>query len=240
MMKDMKKDKTIERAFREYFDGTDAPHCDLTRAKQAVRAGARRTRKRGWLSVLIPALACVLLVCAVSLGVLFGDRLGAPQISAPQDDGAQEPQVYSLASAQAENTTYAQLSAQYADLLGGLSRFAWADNAQADYTLYRLDGDCVLLYARLKYLRGLHYWEADVYLDLTDGALFPEELSRFQALRAEAAERNVSYLSQTDYLNGEYVSEAVLSLPAAQYCLSVMGTDGNAVDFLRALLSEQA
>ena len=241
-MKVMKKDKTIERAFSEYFDGARTPSCDLTQAKRALaEVEKRREKRRGILIRVASSLACFLLVAAVAAGVIFGGVLpGAPSVDAPSDvAGVGEPAYYTLASARAESATYAQLSGEYGGVLGGLSRFETADNAQAEYTLYCREGEQVLLFAHLKYLHGLTFWEADVYFDLTNGQLLPEELQPLEWLRLQSETSGGAWSCSTQLLNGEYVSEAVLLLPEADCYMTVTGNRESAALFLRGLLAEE-
>lgn len=231
-MKEMKKDEKIERAFREYFDGAELPPCDLTQAKAELSLHESK-KKRGLFWKIAPALACFLIVCIVSVNIVL--NRGGTGGEAPA--GAE---YYTLASAQAEYSTYAQLSQKYSAQLRGLSPFEWADNAQAEYTLYAMDGQDVLIRARLKYLHWDLFWEGELYIDLTNGTMFPEELKPFEALQSNGVIEGCSYMYSTEYRNGEYISDAKLALPSADYYITVMGQNENAVFGLLRLLAKNA
>lgn len=225
-----KKDKTIERAFRGYFDGLQPPPCDLTRAKQALPQPGREKR-RGRVLKIAAACAGFLIVFAASASLLFVRRGGIDSSDWPGTT------YYALASAQAAHPTYAQLLKDYGPALSGLAPFEWADNAQADYTLYAAEGEAVLIGVNLKYLRGLFYWEGTLYVDLTGGTRLPEELKPFEELSQSGSVGGRPYTYSTRYLNGEYVSDARLSLPFGDCYMTVMGQDQNAVFFLLRLLA---
>ena len=178
-------------------------------------------------------MACFLIVCIVSVNIVL--NRGGTGGEAPA--GAE---YYTLASAQAEYSTYSQLSQKYSAQLRGLSPFEWADNAQAEYTLYAMDGQDVLIRARLKYLHWDLFWEGELYIDLTNGTMFPEELEPFEALQSNGVIEGCSYMYSTEYRNGEYISDAKFLLPSADYYITVMGQNENAVFGLLRLLAKNA
>lgn len=233
MMKEMKKNETIERAFREYFDGAELPPCDLAQAKAELSHPASRKNRRIFWKIA-PALACFLIVCIVSVNIVL-NRGGAGGEAPPT--GAE---YYTLASAQAEYSTYSQLSQKYSAQMNGLSPFEWADNAQAEYTLYAMDGKDVLIRAHLKYLHGYLFWEGELYIDLTGGTMLPEELEPFDALQRKGVIEGYSYMYSTEYCNGEYISDAKLSLPSADCYMTVMSQSENAVFGLLRRLAKNA
>ena len=236
-MKEMKKDETIERTFREYFDGSEVLRVDLSQAKAEI---SRSPRKKGWgiFWKVAPALACFLIVCVASVGVVLGR--GSMGGDMPTGEAPAGAQYYTLAEAQAEHSTYAQLSQQYGAALRGLSPFEWADNAQADYTLYAVDGENTLIGVRLRYLQGFLFWEGELYIDLTGGAYLPEELEPFADLPGGGAVAGRSYQYSEEYIGGEYVSEAKISLPTADYYMTVTGQNEGAAVFLLQLLAVNA
>ena len=238
-MKEMKKDEKIERAFREYFDGNEAPRCDLTQAKRELAAPKREKNFRGTFLRVASLLACVLFVCVCYVGILFGtiSRNDSVDNDAPQAEDPSETKYYNLSSAQAEYAPYGQISQQYGEMLNALSPFEWADNARAEYTLYAVEGEAVLIGVQLRYLRGTLYWEGELYIDLTDGNLLPEELKSFDDLSVGGSVAGNAYSYSTRYRNGEYISDAKLSLSSADYYMTVMGQNKNAVFFLLRLLA---
>ena len=233
MMKEMKKNETIERAFREYFDGAELPPCDLTQAKAELSHPNSR-KKRGLFWKIAPALACFLIVCIVSVNIMLNS--GSPGSEVPPAG----TEYYTLTSAQAEYSTYSQLSQRYSAQLNGLSPFEWADNAQAEYTLYAMDGKDVLIRAHLKYLYGYLFWEGEVYIDLTSGTMLPEELEPFDALQSKGFVEGYAYRYSTEYRNGEYISDAKLSLPSADFYMTIMSQNGDAVFGILRQLAENA
>lgn len=233
-MKDMKKDEKIERAFREYFDGNEAPVCDLTQAKRALRTEHRR--RGGRIAAIVSAAACSLLVAAVAVGLLLPRfLLDVPSEDAPS--AGDVPQTYSLASAQAEDMGTEPPDGEYGALLAGLSAFSGAQNAAAAYTLYRLDGTQVLLAVHLEYVCGLTRWRADVAFDLTSGELLPEEWQG-KDFSQEGSLSGCSYAYRTDTWNGEPLFNAEIALPQSQCRLTVTGRDEAPLFFLLRLLTE--
>ena len=237
-MKDMKKDEKIERAFREYFDGNEAPVCDLTQAKRALRTEHRR--RGGRIAAIVSAAACSLLVAAVAVGLLLPRfLLDVPSEDAPS--AGDVPQTYSLASAQAQPATYAALEDAYGQFLSGFSRFDAARNASARYTLYEQNGEDVLLSVHVEYVRGLTRWRADVSFDLTEGAMLPEEFIPFEELSAEGSINGYVYRYDDRSWNGEPVTDVCLTLSAGECYLTVMGQQREeALGVFLALLTEQA
>ena len=221
-MKEMKKDETIERTFREYFDGSEVLRVDLSQAKAEI---SRSPRKKGWgiFWKVAPALACFLIVCVASVGVVLGR--GGMGGDMPTGEAPAGAQYYTLAEAQAEHSTYAQLSQQY---------------GAADYTLYAVDGENTLIGVRLRYLQGFLFWEGELYIDLTGGAYLPEELEPFADLPGGGAVAGRSYQYSEEYIGGEYVSEAKISLPTADYYMTVTGQNEGAAVFLLQLLAVNA
>lgn len=241
-MKDMKKDEKIEREFRKYFDGNEAPPCDLTQAKRALAATERRA-VRGRIVKIVSSFACVLLVAAVAVGLLLPrfmqDVPQSPSQEAPSDEG--EAVLYSLASAQAQPATYAALEGEYGQFLSGFSRFDAARNASARYTLYEQNGEDVLLSVHVEYVRGLTRWRADVSFDLTEGAMLPEEFIPFGELSAEGSVNGYVYRYDDRSWNGEPVTDVCLTLSAGECYLTVMGQQREeALGVFLALLTEQA
>ena len=170
----MKKDERLEQEFRAYFDGAEAPRCDLSAAKEAL--GARRAQKRRRWMAFASACACALLIGTVTAGAVFAGTLhgGAPTgPSAVPPDGA-EPVGTSV--------TYASLAAEYG-AIRGLAPFEWADNAQAEYTLYTSeDGAPLWIGIRLNYLHGFSHWEAEAYVDLSGGTYSLPQAERYASL----------------------------------------------------------
>ena len=62
---------------------------------------------------------------------------------------------------------------------------------------------------RLKYLRGLLFWEGTLYIDLTGGAQLPEELRAFEELESGGTVAGYPYAYAARYVGGEYVCNVV-------------------------------
>ena len=232
-MKDMKKDDTIERAFRDYFDGNETPALDLTQAKRAVGKpeGARR---RGIFFKVASSLACVLLIAAVAVGLLL------PRFSqdVPQDvPSGESVTYYTLSSAAAKPMSYAALEEDYGSVLGKLPVLGKATNASASYTLYSVEGQNVLLSVHIEYMHALSRWQADVSFDLTDGKAVPEELRSFDELSSEGKVYGYSYQYDHRTWNGEYVTDARLERFLGDCYLTVMGQE-EAFYYLLLLITE--
>lgn len=194
-MSDMNRDPKIERAFERYFDGVEEPKVDLIAAKEELRASARRKadarRRLRW---QLPALAAALFVL-VAVGIRFLPGLLITRYSIDET---------------AKRT--AELEEAGAVLPGGLGQFALADNAQAEFTVYSLKGEEVLLSANLRMLSGLYKFEATVWADLSDGKCEAEELSRFKDL-----EKRRGYSYRYEFENGEYVYLAAVERDGERY-----------------------
>ncbi len=124
--------------------------------------------------------------------------------------------------------------------LSGLAPFAGSENGHAQYNLYVREGEEVLIRVQLRYLRGLLFWEGELYIDLTDGKSIPEQLRSFDGLDEGGKLTGKVYRYTTRYENGEYVSDAKISLPAADYYMTVMGQNKDSVFFLLGLLAKNS
>lgn len=175
------------------------------------------------------------------VGILLG-RPGAETGGSAEGDAPSQtvPSYYALSSAQAEHASYAQLSQRYEEQLNALSPFEWADNAQAEYTLCSVGGEEALIVAHIRYLYGFVFWEGELYIDLTGGAQLPEELRTFEELESGGTVAGYPYVYAARYVGGEYVSDARLSLPAADYYMTVTGRSEDAVFALLRQLAENS
>lgn len=230
----MRKDKEIERAFSEYFEGSEAPSGDLERAKRVVLQSPQR---RGIVWKIASAFVCVLIVCAAFVGIL-ADRDQIPNDSSQAEEPSTE--YYALSDAQEKSVTYTQLVQSYGAEVSGLAPFSWSENGHAQYSLYVREGEEVLIRVQLRYLRGLLFWEGELYIDLTDGKSKPEQLRSFDGLDEGGKLTGKVYRYTTRYENGEYVSDAKISLPAADYYMTVMGQNKDSVFFLLGLLAKNS
>lgn len=203
----MSKDYTIERAFRRYFDGAPAPKVDLTAAKEELSASVRRRSaiKRG-LKWKIPALVAALLVL-VLIGVQFLPALFVKH--------------YSIAEAKASALELAEVEENYPGYLDGLHRFALADNAEAEYTLYSVDGKDVLLSADVRLLKGFVKFKASVFVDLSDRRYEADELKVYETLPLSGED----YSYRREFINGEYVYQAYVEWDERRYFIDYSAQD---------------
>ncbi len=225
MNTEMIKDPTIESAFRRYFAGLEAPKIDLTAAKAAlaesVAAQKRgRRKKRVTLAAVLSACACVVLV--VLLGVFLLPALLITR--------------YELADATPRTLSFSDFKETYGQTehFTALSRFSLADNASAEYTVYTVDGKEVMLGADLSLVSGLQSFKATVYIDLSGGKYLAEEMDRYQDLPREADR----YRYQTEYLNGEYVSHAVIEEKEGNVYAEVSSRSAEALSYFMSMLTK--
>lgn len=230
-MKDMKKDEKIEERFREYFQGNDAPACDLTQAKRMV-SEERAARKRGrgvWLK-LASALACC--AVAVVLCIVFLPSAFGAGDQAPPSDGADvaPPAVFALADTVSRPLGYEEAKEDYGDKIAMFSSFEWADNASCSYTLYNYNKEAVLLRADLRYGGGMRKFDAVVYIDLTKGSYAASDFGEYRALERGAI--------RTERLDGEYVSAARTVYGETEYYSRITSPRRDAAEFLINLLEK--
>ena len=223
-MKDMMKDRTIEREFKGYFDGAAEPNVDLTEAKAELqRQARRRERVRRGLRWQIPALAAVLLLVFI-LGYNFLPALFIKH--------------YSIAQTTTETISYTELKENYDGTLdgylSGLDWFALAKNASVEYTVYSIDGKKVLLGANVRYLSAFTILRASVLVDLTNGKYVADEFAEYEGLE----KKNRRYQYNKEYVNGEYVYRAYSERDDARYYVDFTSQDSSAFqDFMDKLFS---
>lgn len=212
----MDKDATIERAFRGYFAGMNMPKVDLDAAKAELVSSRRRAAARRTLfACLSSSLACIL-VAVVLLFALLPTPVRA----------------YEIASASAETVAYSDLQERYGEEAKRFAPFSLSENATAEYTLYSVEGETVLLEARLGYMSSHTRATAIVRVDLSKGKYAAEELSSYQELPTEYA----SYRGQVQYLNGEYVGRAYAPRETGDIYADVTSKNSGALSFIMSVL----
>lgn len=218
-MIEMIKDRTIERAFQRYFDGAAAPNVDLSAVKAEFRASVKRRQKiRRRLRWQVPAFAAALLV-AVILGFNFLPSLFIKH--------------YFIAEASAETVSYTELKEYYGGHFDKFGNFALADNASADYTLYSVNGERVLLGAELRLVSDFTKLRANVYIDLSNGKYFADDFEGY----ADLGKRGGSYVYEWEYLNGEYVCRAYAERNETRYYVDYTAQDDESFfEFMKKLL----
>lgn len=210
------KDAAIERRFREYFAGAEAPGIDLKEAKaELVRARRRAAKRRALTLSLSSVCACLALVLVFVFALM-----PAPVMR------------YALASADTETVAYSELKERFADEARTFAPFSLSSNATAEYTVYSTEGQPVLLEARLGISDGLGRVKAVVRVDLTEGKYLAEELEPYKAL----GKRGEDYRFETLYINGEYVSRAYVVREGGNCFVDVESAREGALGFILAVL----
>ena len=231
-MSEMEKDEKIERAFERYTGGGDLPQVDLSAAKAALTEARTEERRRAekrrkvW-TLAVSAAACLLFAVALAFLLL---PFGAPDLEAPSGsdhppagESPSAPEHFSLLSATAESAGYSELE----------SRCGSAQNASAQYTVYRAGGEDVLLSAELGYWNGMTKLKATVYVDLSAGKYLAEELEDY----ADLPMSRDGYRYEAEYIGGEYVSRALLTRGETYY-VSMISHNADALGLLVKLLTE--
>lgn len=218
-MEDMKKDREIEEQFLSYFDGVPQPSVDLEAVKRAgkeERAERKRAKRRG-IAGFVSAAACLMVI--VLLCVNFLPSLFVPHIS--------------VATVSAETISFTEVQERFEKEAGFLSPFSLADNAAADYYLYRSDGEEVMLRADVGLWRGLSRLQASVYIDLTNGKYVYDEFRDYKKF-SEVSE-NCRYTSY-QLENGEYGMSAYCAGEDALYFVDANSRDEADLSFILSLL----
>lgn len=228
---EMKKDGQIEEKFRTYTEGVELPQIDLTAAKRALSEEGRETKQRRakrrgkWLGALS---ACACVIVALVLVIRF-----LP--SAPPAGGEVVPAEYSYLEARAEHT-----NSLPSYLSSGIARklepFSHSANANAEYTLYFMEGRerAVLLRGEINFIQNGTRMRAEIFFDLAGGEYIVTELESYHGFTHEG----YRYTYELTEENGEHVGRANLTLYGVECCVSVMSSDSNAiftvVDYLRS------
>lgn len=208
-MVDEMKDTVIKQQMDAYFDGAPLPQINLAPAKHEVRRRARRTAGR--ITAIVSSCAAVLLV-AVLMWQLLPVRSGITQ--------------YSIADAVPMSATYTALREEYAETVAPFAPMTYASNASAEYSIYKLDGEAVLMCVELKLVGFGIQAQASVYVDLTNGAYQESNLKAYETL--ERSGRG-GYHYETVEEGGEFVSKAYCTLSAGNACYVDMTTNRQVV-----------
>ena len=237
-MKDMKKDEFLEEKLNSYAEGTETPNVDLSAAKRALfeeQLRRRSARRRMWIA-LASSCASLVLIAIVLVGILpsFGGSDLAPDhgAEAPGDSqGGDDPQggetadpqgpteaiTFSLSAAETRAAGVNELSEAYGQSLEKLTRLGLSSNINAEYTLYCVDGEAVLLGTELLYSQHGRRVAATVYTDLSGGKYRAEELAEYDDLPS----KNATYTFKKTFINGEYACLGNFTAQGTEYCVSV-------------------
>lgn len=212
MVQDMEKDNTIEIRFDRYFAGAELPPCDLSKAKRVISARSRGRVRKTIAAAVSSGVAvgiCLIIGLVIMLRNLFSGWLG----KLPE---ANSPKSYLIADTNSTVASFSELNGKYG-VMHSFAPFSLADNADAQYTLHFVEDKEVLLRADLQYTDGLTSFRATVWCDLTEGKYSPKEFENYRALMPEGE----TYGSETEYINGEYVSRACMMKGDTEYVIDM-------------------
>lgn len=209
------KNKQLEEAFRGYFAGAEEPNVDLSAAKAEVSASARRSaRKRNIFAVAISACACII-VLAIALPFLFPAAHNS----------------FTIAEADARTVGYTELGELDRLTADTFAPFSLSQSASAEYTVYSSDGQDVLVEARLGALGGGQMIKATVRVGIAKDFRL-EELDSYSKL----PDRRLGYRYSTEYLNGEYVSQAYCENLGRIWYIDALSSNRDGLDALMKIL----
>lgn len=242
-MKDMKQDQFIEEKMNAYIGGAEEPHVDLSAAENALgeQTVRRRARRRG-LIAFVSACASLLLVAIVLIGILpsfggsdrapAGDEAGGeaapPSVQEPSG-GTGEGDLptavrYALGDAPQRAAGLNELTETYGAKLEKLTDFGFAKGFYADYTLYYVGEEAVLLKTDVRYMQDGRRVSVSVYTDLSGGKYEAEELDRYAAL----SDKTGRFIYEETFVNGEYVCLGAFRYLGQDCCVEVQSSNGSA------------
>ncbi len=250
-MKDMKRDEFLEEKLNSYVEGSAEPNVDLSAAKRALteqQAGRRSAKRRMWIA-LASACASLILVAVVLFNILpvfraetdgdsgsseapesgDHDAAGAPSEGdseadpPPGSSGSSGTEVvrFTLAETKQRAAGVGELSETYGTKLKKLTDFGFSSGVAAEYTLYYVEEEAVLLGTELVYSQEGKRVSATVYTDLSGGKYRAEELGEYDALPQKSA----TYTFKQTFLNGEYVYLGNFFVQGAEYCVSLQSSN---------------
>ena len=232
LVKDMAKDTTIQARFDRYFDGAELPPLDLTEAKREVVARSRRSSRRriGGVASAVLAVAASVVICFVLvlrglLPSLGDDKNDMPELNAPIG--------YTLSETISTPSSFSELSGKYA-VMDTLALFSLSSNSSAQYTLYYSGEREVLLRADLSYSYELTYFRATLWCDLTAGEYTAEDFGSYRTLIPEGR----AYGSETEYVNGEYVSRACMVRGETEYVIDMTSPSSGSLELFVSMLQK--
>ena len=208
----------IENRLNAYFDGVILPRIDLSRAKSEVRK-ARSRRRRNIAFAVLSAAASLVFVVAVALANL---------------PSRADRKLYSIADATPTSVSYTSLNEEYSAVTAPFAPFSIASNTSAEYTLYEVKGQEVLLRIDIAFVGNGTQAHASVYVDLSNGKRTPEELVSYKEIEGRYFS---GYRYDVAYEGGEYVSEAYGSLPSGEACYIDMTSNNSQtlIEFIRLI-----
>ena len=228
MIENMEKNNTISTYFDRYFAGAELPPCDLTKAKRELSARARgRVRKS--LAAIISSVSVAVIAIIVGVAILVQSLFGGLWDNLLPEG----PHRYLIAETSASTASFSDLSGKY-DVMHSFAPFSLSNNSDAQYTLYSADEKEVLLRADLKYTDGFTSFRATVWCDLTEGKYTSTDLNEDRVLMPEGE----TYGSDTEYINGEYVSRAYMMKEDTEYVIDMTSPNKNALDMLITMLKK--
>lgn len=219
-MKDMPKDRELEREFREYFDGTEAPRCDLSHAKRALAAPEKKPRR--WIAAVISACAtaaAAFLLCCILIPY-----------------SARQARTFTLEDTEHRAVSVAEVKENYNKETRALTRFERAENAVCSYTAVERKGETVLLRADLSYYSPRVRFDATVYIDVSAGKYDIGDFDEYSELAHKSG--GILYESETDGATGSIFSRVYAEGDKTAYYISMLSDQPQALDFLLRYLHE--
>lgn len=168
-MKEKQKDRELEREFREYFDGMEAPRCDLSEAKRALSAPKRKPRK--WIAAVVSACAsaAVFLLCCILIP--FSVR---------------QSRTFTLADTTRQAVSAEAVRAEYGSEIKPFVNFERADNASCRYSLVERKGKTVFVQADISFYSPQVRFNATAYIDVSAGMYRVKDFDEYSDFNRKA------------------------------------------------------
>ncbi len=215
------KDKQLENAFGEYFDGVEkAPSSITADAKKQLNLQRKRNR------VLTRAAAVAASVIAVCAGAGLIISYSAANSYPPSSDAQIE---YYELSALSPEVADCYSASSFNPALSFIERLAHGRNSAVNSCTAYYDGDggLALLKAEVFYTEGLYRHDATVYAEFTDEFSVCDIFKDFE----KSVNIGYGYLSYKFYSSeddGEYVGNAATRAGGVKFYFSVKSSNEQA------------
>ena len=168
-MEEKQKDRELEREFREYFDGLEAPRCDLSYAKRALSAPKRKPRK--WVAAIVSACAsaAVFLLCCILIPY-----------------SVRRSRTCTLADTTQQTVSAEAVREEYSSAIKPFAGFEQADNASCSYSLVTHGGKTVLVRADISFYSPQVRFNATAYIDVSSGKYRVKDFDEYSDFKRKA------------------------------------------------------